>query len=80
MKLTVAEQWYQVKVLSKDVTWITEPHVYPGAGGNIWLLEGADRSLVFDTGTGLGNIAKTIGSLTDKPAEKPVIAMASTGY
>lgn len=80
MTLAVAEQWYRAKVFSKDITWITEPHVHPGAGGNIWLLEGSEQNLVFDTGTGLGDIAETIASLTDKPADKPTIAIASTGY
>ena len=80
MTLNVAKQWYQVETLSRYVTWITEPHVHPGSGGNIWLLEGSDRNLVFDTGTGLGDIAKTIASRTAKAAHKPTIAIASTGY
>jgi glyoxylase-like metal-dependent hydrolase (beta-lactamase superfamily II) len=76
MTLSVADLWYQVEVLSKDVTLITEPHINTAAVGNIWLLKGSDRSLVFDTGTGLGDIGTSIASLT----EKPVIAIASTGY
>ena len=76
MSLEVADHWYDIEVLSKDVTWIDELHVQPRAVGNIWLLEGSEQCLVFDTGTGLGKLAKTIAMLTDKP----VTAIASTGY
>ena len=76
MSLSVADHWYDIEVLSKHVTWIDELHVRPSAVGNIWLLEGSEQCLVFDTGTGLGNLANTIKGLTDKP----VTAIASTGY
>jgi len=76
MPLAIAEHWYGVKILSKNVTWIDEPHIHPGAVGNIWLLEGSEQCLVFDTGTGIGDLAKTIALLTNKP----VTAIASTGY
>ena len=76
MTLAITNHWYKAEVLSDDVTWITEPHIHLSAGGNIWLLEGTERCVVFDTGTGLGDLGKTIASLTDRP----VIAIASTGY
>ena len=76
MALAVADHWYEVDVLSKDVTWIDELHIHPRAVGNIWFLEGTERCLVFDTGTGLGDLVKTVSTLT----EKPVTAIASTGY
>ena len=76
MSLAIADNWYDVEVLSKGVTWIDELHIQPWAVGNIWLIEGTERSLVFDTGTGIGDLANTVATLTDKP----VIAIASTGY
>jgi len=76
MSLPVATHWYDTEPLSNGVTWIDELHVLPSAVGNIWLVAGSQSCLVFDTGTGLGDLADKVAELTDKP----VIALASTGY
>ena len=76
MFLAVADSWYDFEIIAKGITWIDEHHIHPWAVGNIWLIEGTEQCLLFDTGTGLGDLEKTIAGLTDKP----VTAIASTGY
>ncbi len=76
MSPPIASQWYDVEPMPNGIVWIDEFNIHPGAVGNIWLVTGSERCLLFDTGTGLGNLAKLVAELTDQP----VIALASTGY
>lgn len=71
--LQVADQWYETKKLSDELTLIFEPHVHPFLRCNIWHLRGRDRDLLIDTGLGVSSLKDAIADLIDKP----VLALAT---
>ncbi len=72
----VADHWYAIKPLDPQVLWIREIHVDPYVAGDIWLVRGAERDLVVDTGMGIVPPAPVIEALTTKP----VVAIALNCY
>lgn len=57
-----AASWFHVEDLGDGVTLIAEPgHV------NSFLVQGADRALLFDSGLGIAPISEVVRSLTDTP-------------
>ena len=76
MTAPIAERWYDSEYLGGGITWIDEQHLASYAAGNIWLLCGADRDLVIDVGTGIGDIGAMVKSLT----QRPVTAVTTVGY
>lgn len=66
-KLRLADKWYERRVISGDITLITEPHVHPILRCNIWFVRGRDRDLLIDTGLGVSSLKDEIADLTDKP-------------
>lgn len=76
MGLPLAQRWYEAERAEQGVTLIREIHVAPGVCSNIWLVEGSERALLVDTGTGLGPLRATVESLTDRP----IVAVATVGY
>ena len=57
-----AEDWFHVADLDDGITLISEPgHV------NSFLVQGADRALLFDSGLGIAPISEIVRSLTDTP-------------
>ena len=72
----VADHWYAIKPLDAQILWIREVHVDPYVAGDIWLVRGAERDLVVDTGLGIVPPAPVIEALTTKP----VVAIALNCY
>jgi len=72
----IADHWYAVKPLDSQILWIREIHVDPYVAGDIWLVRGAERDLIVDTGLGIVPPAPVIEALTSKP----VIAVALNSY
>ena len=72
--LPVAKQWYDAEYLGDGITWVHERHV--NIDTNIWLVHGAERDLLIDSGLGLGNLRGMVESLT----QRPVLAAATVGY
>jgi glyoxylase-like metal-dependent hydrolase (beta-lactamase superfamily II) len=72
----VADHWYAIKPLDPQVLWIREIHVDPYVAGDIWLVRGAERDLVVDTGMGIVPPAPVIEALTTRP----VVAIALNCY
>ena len=72
----VADHWYAIKPLDPQILWIREIHVDPYVAGDIWLVRGAERDLVVDTGMGIVPPAPVIEALT----AKPVVAIALNCY
>lgn len=73
----VAELWYAIRPYEPSIIRIAEIHIDPYAVGDIWLVKGADRSLVLDTGSGIVASAPIV----DAVAETPVLAIAlNTSY
>ena len=70
--LPVAPDWFAVEPRDHGVTRIFEPHVDPYFAGNAWLVRGAERDVLLDTGTGIGRLRPRVEALT----ERPVLAVA----
>ena len=49
----VADHWYAIKPLDLQILWIREIHVDAYMAGDIWLVGGAERDLVVDSGMGI---------------------------
>ncbi len=77
--LAVAEPWYDVRPVSRGLTLLGEPHVHWLLSANLWLIEGADRDLLFDTGNGLVPLLPVVDGIRDDPA-KPMMAIASHAH
>jgi len=73
MSLRVAEQWFELKRFSNDITLIREPHVLGGAHTNMWHVRGLHHDLLLDSGMGVLSLREHVTQLT----EKPVICVAS---
>ena len=58
--LDVAAEWFAAEDCGFGVTRIFEPHVDPYLGGNAWLVEGAERDALLDTGTGIGRLRPVV--------------------
>jgi glyoxylase-like metal-dependent hydrolase (beta-lactamase superfamily II) len=72
----IAERWFERRQIDDQVTLLWEPHVVPLMRCNIWHVEGRDRSLIVDTGMGIGSLAEAVTDLADKP----VVAVATHGH
>lgn len=67
MNQRVADLWYGIEPCEPDVVHIRETHIDPYAAGDIWLIRGAERDLVFDTGTGILSLEPLVSMLAGKP-------------
>ncbi|MEX0922516.1 MAG: MBL fold metallo-hydrolase [Rhodovibrionaceae bacterium] len=76
MPKPVAEFWYAIQDQGHGILRFNEFHVDPYAVGDAWLVIGAERNLLVDTGSGLVPLAPLVESLSGKP----VLAVASNGY
>lgn len=76
MPKPVAEFWYAIQAQPNGIVRFNESHVDPYAVGDAWLVLGAERNLLVDTGSGLVPLAPLIESMCGKP----VLAVASNSY
>ena len=67
MNKPVADLWFGVELCDGGVVHIRETHIDQWAAGDIWLIGGSDRDLVFDSGTGLMPLEPLVSLLSDKP-------------
>ncbi len=65
--LKLAENWYERKRISDDITLIYEPWVHPFLRCNIWHVRGRDQDMLIDTGLGVRSLRSEIADLIDKP-------------
>jgi hydroxyacylglutathione hydrolase len=63
--------WYAVDSVATGV-WRIDDH----GGANVWLVEGKDKALLIDTGTGVSDLAACVRSLT----RLPVIVVNTHGH
>jgi glyoxylase-like metal-dependent hydrolase (beta-lactamase superfamily II) len=77
--LAVAEEWYDVRRVSRGLTLLTEPHVHWLLSANLWLVEGAERDLLFDTGNGIAPLLPVVNGIRGDAA-KPILAIASHAH
>lgn len=64
-KVETSQKWYDVYRLTEDTYAIYEPLQFEEAIS--YLATGSTKAVVIDTGTGLGDLKKLVGELTDLP-------------
>lgn len=69
-------RWYRMERLADGVRLIWEHHLSPDIHCNIWLVEGRDRNLLFDSGMGLCPMKAELAVLS----EKPVVCVSSHSH
>ncbi len=67
------EDWYSVRRLNDDVTYICEPHIQEFYRCNIWHVRGRDRDMLVDSGMGVVSLREWVPLVT----ERELIAVAS---
>lgn len=73
MKIVSRNQWFEVKLQSDGVRLIHEPWIRPFYRCNLWHVQGRDRDVLLDTGSGVVSLREQLPWLT----EKPLLAVAS---
>lgn len=76
MTLPVAPDWFRSRRLGVGVTLIDEPHVHVLLRANIFLVEGAARDLVIDTGMGIAPLKPALDRL--RPDSRKSVVCVST--
>jgi len=65
--LPVAESWYEIDAHPGGITRLREMHIDPYWAGSVWLVQGTERDLVVDSGTGIVPLAPLIAEMTPRP-------------
>jgi glyoxylase-like metal-dependent hydrolase (beta-lactamase superfamily II) len=73
MRRIAAPDWFRVRKVGDEVTWIDEPFIREFYRCNIWHLRGRDRDLLVDSGWGVVSLREHIPLVT----ERPLVAVAS---
>ena len=76
MRIETAENWYDVRTLEDGVTHIEESHIVPFYRCNIWLVEGRERDLLVDSGSGLVSLREHVSCVSGRP----VLAVATHSH
>lgn len=76
MPKPIAEFWYAIQNQGHGILRFNEFHVDPYAVGDAWLVTGAKRNLLIDSGSGLVPLAPLVESISGKP----VLAVVSNSY
>lgn len=72
----IADKWFEAGEMAAGVIRIRETCLDPGAACNIWLIRGRATDLVFDSGTGLISLKKSLPELF----RRPVICVSSHSH
>ncbi len=73
METAKPEDWYTIRRLSDDVTYIGEPFIEEFYRCNIWHVRGRDRDMLVDSGMGVVSLREQVPLVT----ERPCVAVAS---
>jgi len=73
MHIVNRDQWFEVRQLSDAIRLIHEPYIRPFYRCNLWHIQGRDKDLLLDTGSGLVSLREQLPWLT----ERPLVAVAS---
>jgi len=63
----VGDPWFSIEAYENDILLLRESHIDPYAVGDIWIVQGRDRNLVIDTGSGMIAPASLIEAISSKP-------------
>jgi glyoxylase-like metal-dependent hydrolase (beta-lactamase superfamily II) len=66
-QLGVAARWFEISEVGDEVFQISEPYAHAYVRSNAWLIRGADRHLLVDSGLGVGRLPEELGELLDRP-------------
>lgn len=72
----VVEDWFSVETLSDGVNCIVEPYVHVLERANMFLIEGTDKDLIFDTGMGVVPLKPYLDTIR-KDTDKELICISS---
>jgi glyoxylase-like metal-dependent hydrolase (beta-lactamase superfamily II) len=67
MSLPVAESWFAHEIVEPGVIRLYEPHCHRLVRGNVFLIKGRDRDLLFDTGMAVAPLRTALAPWLDKP-------------
>lgn len=79
MSLPVAADWFRARLLSPGLTLIDEPHMHPLFQANMYLVEGAERDMILDTGMGVAPLRPYLEALRGDRG-KPLICVSSHAH
>jgi glyoxylase-like metal-dependent hydrolase (beta-lactamase superfamily II) len=73
VKIVTRDQWFAVHKRADGVSLIHEPWIRPFYRCNLWHIQGRDRDVLIDTGSGVVSLREQLPWLT----ERPLLAVAS---
>ncbi|AYC33634.1 MBL fold metallo-hydrolase [Pseudomonas cavernae] len=73
MRIVSRDQWFAVEQRHDGISLIHEPYVRPFYRCNMWHIQGRDRDLLLDSGSGLVSLREQLPWLT----ARPLLAVAS---
>lgn len=76
MSLPVVSPWFELSIERPGLTRIREPGAHRLMRSNMFLIEGRDRTVLFDTGLGVSDLRSVVDGLTGKP----LVVVASHGH
>ncbi len=78
MTLPVADTWFSSTKVAPGVTRISEPHAHLLIRANMFLVEGAERDMIVDTGCGVIPLRPFVDSLRADPGKEIVCVSTHT--
>ncbi len=60
------EDWYRIRKLDDDVTWIDEPHITEFYRCNVWHVRGRDCDMLVDSGMGVVSLREWVPLVTER--------------
>ncbi len=73
MKIVTRDHWFEVRQFSDGISLIHEPFIRPFYRCNMWHIQGRDRDILVDSGSGVVSLREQLPWLTDRP----LLAVAS---
>lgn len=73
MKIVTRDRWFEVRKCSDSISLIHEPFIRPFYRCNMWHIQGRDRDLLIDSGSGVVSLREQLPWLSDRP----LLAVAS---
>tara|TARA_B100000780_G_scaffold33329_1_gene20878 strand:- start:1646 stop:2377 length:732 start_codon:yes stop_codon:yes gene_type:complete len=63
------QDWYRIRKLSGDITWIDEPHIKEFFRCNIWHVRGRDKDMMVDSGMGVVSLREWVPLVSERPLD-----------
>ncbi|MBD9528769.1 MBL fold metallo-hydrolase [Paracoccus sp. PAR01] len=64
-----AREWYRLRRVGDDITWIDEPHIHEFYRCNIWHVRGRDRDMLVDSGMGVVSLREWVPLVSERPLD-----------